>query len=87
MIKKKFCLVGIDPDFEDLIAENSRYYVGFFTSIENKSYKNKIKNLAKKIWKIGKNCIIGAGSVVITNVNDYEIVAGFPARTITKNKN
>ena len=212
MIKKKFCLVGIDPDFEDLIAENSRYYVGFFTSIKNKSYKNKNKKLGKenlKDWKkikkrfdpevyipismghvreslykkiykknysnlifknsyisnsskkflknkkgiiiqrfvkimpdvkiyngvninincqihhgstigkfatlapasvilgnvkigsysfiganttirerirIGKNCIIGAGSVVVKNVNDYEIVAGSPARLIGKNK-
>jgi acetyltransferase-like isoleucine patch superfamily enzyme len=29
--------------------------------------------------KIGKGCIIGAGSVVTKNVNDYEIVAGNPA--------
>ena len=36
--------------------------------------------------RIGKNCIIGAGSVVVKNVNDYEIVAGSPARLIGKNK-
>lgn len=29
--------------------------------------------------KIGKGCIVGAGSVVIKNVNDFEIVSGNPA--------
>ena len=54
MIKNKFCLVGIDPDFEDLIADNAKHYVGFFTSIKNKTYKNKNKKLGKenlKDWK------------------------------------
>lgn len=31
--------------------------------------------------KIGRGCIIGAGSVVTKDVNDYEIVAGNPAIT------
>lgn len=31
---------------------------------------------------IGNHCIIGAGSVVTHDVNDYEIVAGAPARVI-----
>lgn len=31
---------------------------------------------------IGNHCIIGAGSVVTHDVNDYEIVAGNPARVI-----
>lgn len=35
---------------------------------------------------IGKNSIVGAGSVVITNVPDREIWAGNPAKFIKKNK-
>lgn len=33
---------------------------------------------------IGNHCIIGAGSVVVHDVKDYEIVAGNPARVIRK---
>ncbi len=32
--------------------------------------------------RIGKNCLIGAGSVVTTHVNDYSLVSGNPARFI-----
>lgn len=31
---------------------------------------------------IGKNAVVAAGSVVTKNVNDYEIVAGIPARLV-----
>ena len=34
--------------------------------------------------KIGKNCIIGAGSVVSTNIPDNSVVLGNPARVIKK---
>ena len=33
---------------------------------------------------IGKNCIIGAGSVVSTNIPDNSVVLGNPARVIKK---
>lgn len=36
--------------------------------------------------RIGNHCIIGAGSVVTHDVNDYEIVAGNPAKVI-RNRN
>ena len=36
---------------------------------------------------IGDHCIIGAGSVVTHDVNDYEVVAGNPARVIRNRKN
>ena len=35
---------------------------------------------------VGRNAVVGAGSVVTRNVKDYEVVAGVPARTLTKNK-
>lgn len=37
-----------------------------------------------KYIQIGKNAIIGAGSVVTKNIADNSIVAGNPAKTITK---
>lgn len=33
---------------------------------------------------IGRNCIVGAGSVVVQDVPDFEVVAGVPARPLTK---
>ena len=43
MISKKFCLVGIDNDFEDLIEDYKNYYLGYFSSKKTKSYKKKKK--------------------------------------------
>lgn len=36
--------------------------------------------------RIGKEAIVGAGSIVTKDVNDYEVVAGNPAKAITKRK-
>ena len=36
----------------------------------------------KQNIKIGKGAIVGAGSVVVKNVNDFDVVAGVPARSI-----
>ena len=59
MIREKFCLVGIDIDFEDLILDYKKYYVGFFSSKKSKSYTYKNTKLGKenlKDWiKIKKN--------------------------------
>ena len=33
---------------------------------------------------IGRHCIVGAGSVVIDDIEDYSIVAGNPAKFIKK---
>jgi len=35
--------------------------------------------------KTGKHAIVGAGSVVTRDVNDYSIVVGNPARKIKEN--
>lgn len=34
--------------------------------------------------KIGKNCVVGAGSVVKGSFPDYSVIAGCPARIIKK---
>jgi acetyltransferase-like isoleucine patch superfamily enzyme len=36
---------------------------------------------------IGKGCVVGAGSIVTKNVEDFSIVAGTPARLIKKRDN
>ena len=37
--------------------------------------------------KIGKGAVVAAGAVVTTNVNDFEIVGGVPAKIIGERKN
>tara|TARA_Y100001970_G_C14215375_1_gene849332 strand:+ start:1661 stop:2302 length:642 start_codon:yes stop_codon:yes gene_type:complete len=54
MIKKNFCLVGVEYDFEDFIIDNKRYFLGFFTSKKNRTYSLKKKKLGQenlKDWK------------------------------------
>lgn len=34
--------------------------------------------------KIGKHCVIAAGSVVVTDIPDYSLVAGVPAKVVKK---
>jgi maltose O-acetyltransferase len=34
--------------------------------------------------KIGKGCVVGAGSVVIRDIEDYSVAVGNPARVIKK---
>ncbi|HEX4937284.1 MAG TPA: acyltransferase, partial [Candidatus Kapabacteria bacterium] len=36
---------------------------------------------------VGKKCIIGAGSVVTDDVEDYSIVVGNPAKVVKKRNN
>ena len=61
MIKHKFCIVGVDPDFDDFIFENKTKYLGLITNFNNKKYiYNNIKlgKENKKDWlKIKKNLI------------------------------
>ena len=46
MIKKKFCLVGVDKDFEDFILDNKKFYLGFFSNFSHKKYQ-----IGKKLGK------------------------------------
>lgn len=45
-----------------------------------------IGNGALIMANVGRHCIIGAGSVVIDDVEDYSIVAGNPAKLIKKRR-
>jgi len=48
MVSKKFCLVGIDVDFEDLIEDHKNNYLGYFSSKKTKSYKKETGNLLRQ---------------------------------------
>jgi len=53
-MKKKFCLVGVDQDFNDFLLENKKSYVGLFTKFKNKNYqhiKKKIGGENIEDWK------------------------------------
>jgi acetyltransferase-like isoleucine patch superfamily enzyme len=43
-----------------------------------------VGNCAIIMANIGKKCIIGAGSVVTKDIEDYSIVVGNPAKVIRK---
>ena len=45
-----------------------------------------IGNGAIIMANVGKKCVVGAGSVVVEEVEDYSIAAGNPARVIKKRK-
>ena len=46
MIKKNFCLVGVDNDFEDFVLDNKKFYLGLFTNFKNKKF-----SINKKLGK------------------------------------
>ena len=46
MIKKNFCLVGVDYDFEDFVLDNKKFYLGLFTNFKNKKF-----SINKKLGK------------------------------------
>ena len=59
MIKNKFCIVGIDRDFEEFIIENKGNYLGLISDYK-KNYKIAKRAGKEKIidWlKIKKNTI------------------------------
>ena len=48
MIKKKFCIVGVDPDFNQLIFDNKKNYIGLITNFGHKKYLINNKVLGKE---------------------------------------
>ncbi len=51
MIKKNFCMVGVDADFDDFILENKNKYLGLISNFKNKKYTHKHKKLGKENLK------------------------------------
>ena len=86
MVSKKFCLVGIDVDFEDLIEDHKSNYLGYFSSKKTKFYKNKKKRLGSeslKDWKRIKKKFNPLVHITIDNGRERE----FLFKKIYKNNN
>lgn len=45
-----------------------------------------IGNGALIMANVGRKCVVGAGSVVTTDVDDFSVIAGNPARLVRKRK-
>lgn len=84
-------LVRIAPSVS-IIAEN-HIFEDIFTSIKSQRCISKGITIGDDVWigasaiildgvKIGSHSIIGAGSIVTKNVEDYTVVAGNPAKPI-----
>ena len=48
MIKNKFCFVGVDRDFDDLINKYKRKFVGYFSNFNSNKYSNSEKKVGKE---------------------------------------
>lgn len=70
--KLKYCC-RVDPG----VVMAGNVTIGEFSKIHTGSvFKNKIR--------VGKNCIVGAGTVVIKDIKDNSTVVGVPARKLSK---
>ena len=45
---KKFCLVGVDGDFEDFIKKYRKFYLGYFSSKKGRKYKSVSKKIGSE---------------------------------------
>ena len=45
---KKFCLVGVDGDFDDFIKKYKKFYLGYFSSKKGKKYKSFNKKIGNE---------------------------------------
>lgn len=76
-----FCAVGHDVKIGDFCHFNTYSFLGGFVSIDNETtlHTGAIIHPHKSV---GRNCIVGAGSVVIKNVGHYTTVYGNPAKKL-----
>lgn len=77
--------VGHDVIIGKYCQINSNSTLSGFSELGDESVMHGHSYLLPSI-KIGKNCIVGAGSVVLKNVNNNCTVYGNPARIISKNQ-
>lgn len=59
--------------------------IGASTDIGEKAYFGIGSTLMTGVKNVGRNCLVGAGSVVIRDVPDNAVVAGVPARILKYN--
>lgn len=78
------CSIDHHNKIDDFCNLNPGIFTGGFTKI-NKFSEIHIRSTIINRIKIGKNCRIGAGSLVLKNVPNNTLVYGRPAKKIRKN--
>ena len=77
---------GNVEDISFVIAKKNGDKLGNITNIDNIVTKHSMKEASEFTFtahkKIGDNCVVGAGSVVMRNVKDNTHVLGNPAKKI-----
>lgn len=76
-----FCVIGHDAKIGDYSHIGAHCFMGGFSQIEEFVVMHPGSRLLPK-KKIQKNSIIGAGSVVLTNVKENITMLGIPAKKI-----
>ena len=73
-------IIGHDCQIHDYIFFGPNAYVGAYTEIERKAFIGQCSVLiSDKAKHIGKNTLIGAGSLVTKPISDNSVAAGSPA--------
>lgn len=70
---------------EDGVFMSSGVNIGALINVREKAYIGMGVTIMTGISEVGKECLIGAGTVVIKNVPEYATVVGNPARVIKFN--
>lgn len=77
-----FCVIGHDAKIGDYSHIGAHCFMGGFSQMEEFVVMHPGSRLLPK-KKIQKNSVIGAGSVVLTNVKENITMLGIPAKKIT----
>lgn len=70
---------------EDGVFMSSGVNIGALINVREKAYIGMGVTIMTGVEEVGKECLIGAGTVVIKNVPEYATVVGNPARVIKFN--
>ena len=76
-------IVGHDTTVHDYVFMGPKAYVGAYTEIQDHAFIGQCSVLISgKVKNVGRNSLIGAGSVVTGPVSENAVVAGNPARVL-----
>lgn len=80
------CTIGHHVTIDEGVFISSGARIGASIHIKNDAYFGTGCIIKTGVESIGKSTIIGAGSVVLKNVDDYTVVAGNPAKVLENKK-
>lgn len=89
---KNYCMISVGANIiHHTILEKGCFIsngvnLGASIYAEENAYIGMGATVMTGVKKLGKNCLVGAGSVVIKDVEDNAVVAGVPAKVIKYNK-